>query len=89
MSPILVDALDRSAAATYIGHQPSTLASWANSGKHRDLLPFALIGKRCYYRRADLDRFLEAQFQPVGTDAPVESNGNRRPARRGRKPRAR
>ena len=58
----LAAMLDREAAAAYIGVQPSTLALWAHNGKHRDTLPVARIGKRAYYRRADLDKWLESRF---------------------------
>jgi predicted site-specific integrase-resolvase len=56
------DYLDRSQAATYLGIAISTLALWAHSGKHRELLPFARYGKRCMYRKSDLDNFLAVQF---------------------------
>ena len=66
MAPILAPALevclDRIAAARYLNVSPATLAYWACSGKHRSLLRFAKFGKRCLYRREDLDRFLAAQF---------------------------
>ncbi len=60
-----VDFLPREEAAEYIRISPKTLAFWAHSGKHRDELPFARIGKRAYYRRADLDRWLESRFAPA------------------------
>jgi excisionase family DNA binding protein len=61
-SPILQESLPRTEAAAYIGVEVSTLASWAHTGKHRDELPFAMIGKKAYYRKADLDRFVESRF---------------------------
>jgi len=61
-SPVLQDSLPRAAAAPYIGVEISTLASWAHTGKHRDLLPFALIGKKAFYRKSDLDKFVESRF---------------------------
>ena len=60
-SPV-ADYLDRSQAAAYLGVAISTLALWAHNGKHRALLPFARYGKRCMYRKVDLDKFLATQF---------------------------
>ena len=34
-------------------------------GSHRQtpgILPFAMIGKRAFYRKLDLDRFIESRF---------------------------
>jgi len=62
LSPVLQESLPRAEAAAYIGVEISTLASWAHTGKHRDLLPFAMIGKKAFYRKADLDRFVESRF---------------------------
>ncbi len=61
-SPILQESLPRDEAAPYIGVEVSTMASWAHTGKHRDVLPFAMIGKKAYYKKADLDRFVESRF---------------------------
>ena len=62
LSPVLQESLPRSEAAAYIGVEISTLAGWAHTGKHRDLLPFAMIGKRAFYKKMDLDRFIESRF---------------------------
>ncbi len=62
LSPVLQDSLCREDAAAYIGVEVSTMAGWANSGRFRDILPFAKIGKRAFYKRADLDRWIEYQF---------------------------
>ncbi len=61
-SPVLQDSLPRAEAAAYIGVEVSTLAGWAHTGKHRDELPFAMIGKRAFYKKTDLDRFVESRF---------------------------
>jgi hypothetical protein len=61
-APLLAECLDRPAAA-YIGVAPSTLAYWAMIHKYDDLLPYARHGRKALYRRADLDKFLAAQFQ--------------------------
>lgn len=60
----LADMKPREEAAAYIGVQASTMAYWACTGKYRDELPVARIGKRAFYRRADLDRWLESRFSP-------------------------
>jgi hypothetical protein len=62
LSPVLKESLPRAEAAAYIGVEISTLAGWAHTGKHRDLLPFGMIGKKAYYKIADLDRFVESRF---------------------------
>jgi hypothetical protein len=62
LSPVLQNSLPRDKAAAYIGVETTTLAGWAHNGKYRDVLPFAMIGKRAYYRIADLDRFIESRF---------------------------
>ena len=56
------DCLTREEAAQYIRVSVATLASWSHTGRYRDILPFALLGKKAYYRRADLDQFLDERF---------------------------
>jgi hypothetical protein len=63
-SPVLQESLPRDKAASYIGVEKTTLDNWAHTGKYRDLLPFAMIGKRAFYRIADLDRFVQSRFSP-------------------------
>ena len=58
----LAEMLPRDEAAAYIGVQPSTLAYWRHVGRYRDELPCARIGAKCFYRIADLDRWLAARF---------------------------
>ena len=62
INPILSECKDRPAAAAYIKVKRSTLDHWAHTGKYRDLLPFAKIGKKAFYKIADLDRFVAARF---------------------------
>jgi len=62
LSPILQDALPRDEAAAYIGVEVCTMAGWAHTGKYRDILPCARIGKRAFYKKRDLDRWIEKQF---------------------------
>lgn len=51
----------RKTAARYIGFAPQTLAQWACN--KRVLLPFAKIGTKVLYRKADLDAFLNVNRQ--------------------------
>jgi hypothetical protein len=53
---------NRVEAAAYLGLAPATLADWAINGTHRSELPYIRLGKRCYYRQSDLDRFIESRF---------------------------
>ena len=57
-SPILQDALPRDEAAAYIGVEVSTMAGSAHTGKYRDILPCARIGKRLLQKEGSrpLDR---------------------------------
>lgn len=48
----------REEAAAELGLKPATLAIWHSEGKHKDQLPCGRIGRRVYYRKADLDRFV-------------------------------
>ncbi|HUT89811.1 MAG TPA: helix-turn-helix domain-containing protein [Thermoguttaceae bacterium] len=49
--------LSRDDAAAYLGIHTQTLALWASCGRYD--LPFAKIGRRAMYRKADLDEFIE------------------------------
>jgi excisionase family DNA binding protein len=53
------DRMSRQAAADYIGKAKSTLDNWASTG-YADL-PFYKVGGTVYYRRTDLDKWLEKQ----------------------------
>jgi excisionase family DNA binding protein len=50
----------RKEAARYLGLAAQTLASWACSGRYQ--LPYVKLGRRVYYRRHDLDAFIEANL---------------------------
>jgi hypothetical protein len=49
--------LCRKAAAHYLGMAPQTLAAWACTGRYS--LPHYKIGRRVFYKRTDLDVFIE------------------------------
>lgn len=59
------DRIDRQAAAEYLGLAYNTLQQWASEHKGP---PFYKPGKKCMYKVADLDAFLESRrvsFEPV------------------------
>jgi hypothetical protein len=62
ISLALADCLDRESAARYLNLSPATLASWAITGKHLKVLKWFKLGKRVWYRRECLDRFVELQM---------------------------
>lgn len=51
--------LTREQAAEYLGVKPGTLEVWASTQRYG--LPYVKVGRCVRYRRADLDRFIEAQ----------------------------
>lgn len=58
--------LCRKRAAEYLGSiSVKTLANWKSSGRYD--LPVVLIGRRVFYRRSDLDAFIERGKQRPGT----------------------
>jgi len=46
---------NRREAAEYVGVSEATLRDWAHKKKN---LPYAVVGKRAYYRKSDCDVFL-------------------------------
>jgi Helix-turn-helix domain len=55
------ELMDRSQASDYLHTPTATLASWA----YKRIGPeFYRVGKRCLYRRSELDRWLETQRVP-------------------------
>jgi excisionase family DNA binding protein len=54
-----LDRLDRKHAADYLGLQPSTLE--ADVTRSRLRIPFYRLGSRVYYRKSDLDHWLESK----------------------------
>lgn len=53
------DRLTPTEAAEYLGVKPSSLATWRCTRRHR--IPFLKIGRLIYYRRRDLDRWLDSR----------------------------
>ena len=48
--------MSRRDAARYLGLKERTLAAWAMEGKGP---PVVRVGSRCFYRRKDIDDFIE------------------------------
>lgn len=59
------DRLAPPEAAEYLGVKVDTLASWRCTKAHR--IPYLKIGRLIYYRRPDLDRWLDSRL--VDADA--------------------
>jgi excisionase family DNA binding protein len=55
------DRLSNQEAASYLGVKPETLDVWRSSGRYS--LPFVKIGRRVFYRKSDLDSFIESRIQ--------------------------
>lgn len=51
--------MDDKQAANYVGLKPSTLEN--DRCTHRLRIPYYKIGRKAYYRRSDLDRWIEAR----------------------------
>ena len=51
--------LTREQAAEYLGVKAQTRACWASAKRYG--LPFVRVGRSVRYRRADLDRWLDAR----------------------------
>jgi len=59
--------LTREEAAKYLDVKPQTLACWATTKRYG--LRYIKIGRSVRYRKADLDRFLEARTVGATADA--------------------
>ncbi|MCX5653264.1 MAG: helix-turn-helix domain-containing protein [Planctomycetota bacterium] len=53
------ELLTRAEAAEYLGLAAQTLAVWASTQRYA--LRYVKVGRNVRYRKADLDRFLEAR----------------------------
>ncbi|MBE3098078.1 MAG: helix-turn-helix domain-containing protein [Planctomycetes bacterium] len=61
------ELLNRKEAAAYLGIRPQTLACWASTRRYG--LRYIKIGRCVRYRKAHLDRFLEARTVGAAADA--------------------
>jgi len=59
--------LTREQAAEYLGVKAQTLAAWASQKRYA--LPMIRVGRSIRYRRADLDRWLDARTVGAVADA--------------------
>lgn len=55
--PFEQDRMSRDRAAEYLGLKPTTLAADAHYGRMG--IPFYRVGGRVFYRRSELDKWLE------------------------------
>ncbi|MBU3004284.1 helix-turn-helix domain-containing protein [Paraglaciecola arctica] len=53
------ELLNRNEAADYISVKPQTLSVWATTGRYG--LPFIKVGRKVFYRREELDQFLDTR----------------------------
>jgi len=60
------DLLSREEAAAYLDLKPQTLACWASTRRYN--LRFVKVGRNVRYRKADLDRFIEARTVGAAAD---------------------
>ncbi|WP_328746376.1 helix-turn-helix domain-containing protein [Streptomyces sp. NBC_00285] len=79
-------------AAEYLGKAPSTLKKWRLLGKDKEAgMPSFMVGGFITYKIADLDAYLEAQYQAARNPAlipemrPPESRLSRRQGSQGRR----
>ena len=58
------DRLRRQDAAVYLGVTPGTLEVWASTKRYD--IPYTKIGKLVYYRRSDLDAWINSRTVRAG-----------------------
>lgn len=68
------DLYDTEAAAPYIGHRPPTLHRWRVEGYGP---PFIKLGRKVFYRRADLDAFLDSHVVTSTSEAEARLGGGK------------
>lgn len=56
---IFTDRMTPAEVAAELGINPQTLEKWRCTGRHGKNLPHYKIGRRVFYRRADVERFIE------------------------------
>ena len=61
-SPHAPELATREEAAKIIRVSVGTLAAWATPASIARRCRLRVFGKRCFYRRSDLDRFVASQF---------------------------
>lgn len=67
-------------AAEYLGKAPNTLKKWRLLGKDKEAgMPSFMVGGFITYKIADLDAYLEAQYQAAIAPPTPEQEHNSRP----------
>lgn len=79
------DLLETKRAGDYIGHAESTMNRWRVEGSGP---PFIKFGRRVFYRRSDLDTFLDSRIVQSTSEAEARRVGSRSRAPRRETPRA-
>jgi len=73
MSPnVREDLFNTEAAAPYIGHRPPTLHRWRVEGTGPQ---FIKLGRKVFYRKADLDSFLDSRIVNSTSEAEARLSG--------------
>jgi excisionase family DNA binding protein len=63
MNEMSHDRLSADEAAEYLGLKYQTLAAWRSNKRHQ--IPFLKVGSKVFYRRSDLERWLETRVVGV------------------------
>jgi len=59
INSFLEERLNNKEAARYMGIKPETLDVWRSTGRY--LIPFTKIGRLVFYRKSDLDAFIDSR----------------------------
>ncbi len=55
------ELLNRGEAAAFLRLSAGTLANWQSTGRQK--IPFVKLGRRIFYKRGDLKKFIEGKTQ--------------------------
>lgn len=58
---IFDDRLTPAEVADALGVEPGTLEKWRSTGRYGRSLPYYKIGRRVFYRRADVEAFIASR----------------------------
>jgi hypothetical protein len=65
--PFDQDRMNCQESADYLGTKKGTLATWRSTGRHN--LPYYRIGQEVFYRKSELDEFINTMRLGVRDDA--------------------
>lgn len=68
--PFDQERMTRKEAAAYLGVTPGTLAVWKSTRRYA--LPVVKVGRITFYRRSDLDSFIESRTIRDGMEADMQ-----------------